>query len=454
MTRFMTENRTRLLSLLLLAAGVFIVYARTLGHDFLINWDDETYVLRNEAVRGLTLPHLRAAFSAFFVGNYAPLHIVSYMLDYELWGLNPAGFIGTNLCLHALNGILLYVLAEKLGAERPVAFGAAFVFLFHPVQVESVAWVAERKNLLAMCFFLVSFLGYVRYREGGSRGWYAASLGAFVLALVSKAVVVVLPLVALLYDHCYVSRHRRTGITDTVPYFALSLALGVMALISHSPAMNEGAGGIRPYPGGSITATIFTMLPVLAAYLGDCFYPVGLSPYYLVRIRTAPDLAVALSALLAVVLVAAGIGLARKDRRLLFWYTLFFVGLLPYAQLVPLITLKSDRALYFPMLGFATLSAWGAVALVRRLPSWRTPLVAGVLAVMCALPVLTWRQSLIWRDAITLWTYAVQRDPENQVGWQMLALAYTRQKNADAAREALSRLLELRRKNGPARGWE
>ena len=96
----------------------------------------------------------------------------------------------------------------------------------------------------------------------------------------------------------------------------------------------------------------------------------------------------------------------------------------------------------------------GAVALVQRLPSWRTPLVAGVLAVMCALPVLTWRQSLIWRDAITLWTYAVQRDPENQVGWQMLALAYTRQKNADAAREALSRLLELRRKNGPARGWE
>jgi protein O-mannosyl-transferase len=443
-----------MLPLLLLAVGVFAVYSHTFGHEFLINWDDETYILRNEAIRGLSLPHLRTAFSAFFVGNYAPVQIISYMLDYELWGLHAAGFLGTNLFLHALNGILFYILVEKLCTERLVAFGAAFIFLFHPVQVESVAWVSERKNLLAMTFFLASLLWYCRYREQGGKGFYSASFGAFILALLSKAVVVVLPLVAMLYDYCYASGKKRAGITDKIPYFVASLALGILALVSHSAAVNEGSAGIRPYPGGSIVATVCTMLPVLAEYLGDCFYPVGLNPYYLTRIRTAPDLTVALSALLALLLVAGGIYLARRNRHLLFWYGLFFAGLLPYAQIVPLITLKVDRALYFPMLGFATLASWGAVALVRRWYAWRTPLLAAITVIICTLPVLTWRQSLIWRDAVTLWTYAVHQDPENQVGWEMLALAHTRQRNGDAAREALGHLLELRRRNGPARGWE
>ncbi|HEY6838921.1 MAG TPA: hypothetical protein VI389_09280, partial [Geobacteraceae bacterium] len=138
-------------TLLVIAVAVF---GRTLGHDFLTNWDDHTYVTHNETIRGITSGHLKAAFTSLYVGNYAPVQIISYMLDYTLWGLRPAGFHGTNLILHALNGLLVYLFVFRISGRRAWAFPAAVLFLVHPAQVESVAWISQRKNLLAMLFFL------------------------------------------------------------------------------------------------------------------------------------------------------------------------------------------------------------------------------------------------------------------------------------------------------------
>src|SRR6266702_2626618 len=161
--------KPHIIPLLALLAATFAVYWQTLGHEFLLTWDDQKYVTANEAVRGFTLAHLQTAFTTFYIGNYAPLQIISYMADYTLWGLRATGFIFTNILLHALNGLLYYFLVFRLGGRRLWAFLASFIFLLHPVQVESVAWIAQRKNVLAMLFFLISFLLYTAYRRPETR---------------------------------------------------------------------------------------------------------------------------------------------------------------------------------------------------------------------------------------------------------------------------------------------
>ncbi|HEX9023178.1 MAG TPA: hypothetical protein VF799_04980, partial [Geobacteraceae bacterium] len=162
----MKNEKIRLyLHLLLLAVASFALYWQALGHDFLINWDDRQYVLDNPVIRGVTLQHLKAAFTSFYIGNYAPLHLISYMIDYDLWGMRPAGFIFTNILFHTLNGILFYMLLRRIAGERVWTLPAALFFLLHPLQVESVVWVAQRKNLLAMFFFLAAVHLYISYKE-------------------------------------------------------------------------------------------------------------------------------------------------------------------------------------------------------------------------------------------------------------------------------------------------
>ncbi len=444
---------TRYLPILLLVAGVFAVYGATFGHDFLINWDDEGYVLKNGAVRGFSLPHLRAAFTSYFVGNYAPVQIISYMLDYELWGMNPAGFIATNLLLHSLNGVMLYGLTLKLCEERLIAWGAAFVFLFHPVQVESVAWISQRKTLLAMVFFLAALRLYLEYRERRSVAAYWWSLAAFTLALLSKAVVVIFPLVALLVDLCFAGTSGRPRLRDKLPYLGASLVVGCLALVSHAPVLNRPSG-IRAYPGGTLLTTAYTMAPVLSSYLRDCFLPLDLSPYYMTPIKASPDGEVLLSAVLVLLLCLLGLLLSRRSRTLFFWYALFFAGLLPVSQVVPLITLKNDRYLYFPMLGFAPFVAMVLGALLRKRGGWRWVAGLSILVALVSLPLRAYRQSLVWKDSLTLWSYALRKDPRNQVALQMLALYHTRHGNVAQAFDAVNELNRLKARYGPVRGWE
>src|SRR6266702_3945087 len=248
--------KPHIIPLLALLAATFAVYLQTLGHEFLLTWDDQKYVTQNEAVRGFTPAHLRTAFTTFYIGNYAPLQIVSYMADYTLWGLRASGFIFSNILLHALNGLLYYLLLFRLGGRRLWAFLAAFIFLLHPVQVESAAWIAQRKNVLAMVFFLISFLLYTAYRQPRSedRGprsgklYYTGSVAAFLCALLTKSVAVVLPPILLLYDYCLLPKERRRGwLADKTPYV---LAEGVVAFLAWTSQQAGLGGGRRGYFGG------------------------------------------------------------------------------------------------------------------------------------------------------------------------------------------------------------
>jgi tetratricopeptide (TPR) repeat protein len=428
-----------------LFAAAFFVYASALGHDFLLNLDDGNYVVGNEAVRGFTLDHLKDAFTRFYVGNYAPLHILSYMTDYTLWGLRPAGFLFTNVLLHALNGLLFYFILERLSRRKLWGFVAAFIFLFHPVQVESVAWISQRKNLLSMIFFLAAFHCYLSYRTKGpvqGKPFYVASVATFILSLLSKSAAVILPLVLLLFDLCYVKKEdRNRWLEDKIPYGIAAIAVAVVAIISQSPA--SGGGRVSFY-GGTPLYTALTMPTVLVRYLALLFWPAHLSVLYLPPLKTGVDLAVLLSVLLLVLLAVLGWILYSRNKELFFWFGLFFIGFLPVSQIIPLVTLMNDRYLYFPMLGAAAFLSAIALSVTERLVGYRRALAAGALSLLLLfLPWRSWERLKVWRNDVTLWTDTVAKKPDSEDAWYNLGKSYYDAGQKDNALAAYYRALSI-----------
>jgi len=439
------EIRPHVLSAVVLVVAVFAVYAKALGHDFLLNLDDGNYVVGNDAVRGFTLDHLREAFTRFYVGNYAPLHIVSYMADYTLWGLRPAGFLFTNVLLHALNGMLFYLFLERLSGRKLWGFLAAFIFLFHPVQVESVAWISQRKNLLAMFFFLAAFHSYLSYRNKGTgqgRLFYVISVATFVLSLLSKSVAVILPVVLLLFDLCYVKKDERgRWLADKIPYGIAAAAIAVIAVISQSPALG---GGRVSYYGGTPIYTALTMPTVFVRYLALLLWPARLSALYLPPLKTGIDLAVLLSASVLVLLAVLGWGLYRRKKELFFWFGLFFIGFLPVSQIVPLVTLMNDRYMYFPMLGAAACLSAMALSVIDGLTGYRRAVAAGALSLLLvSLPWRSWERLAVWRNDVTLWTDTVAKEPDSEDAWYNLGKSYSDAGQKDSALAAYSRALSI-----------
>ncbi|HEY6873054.1 MAG TPA: tetratricopeptide repeat protein [Geobacteraceae bacterium] len=451
--------KPHIVPLLVLLAATGAVYGQSLGHEFLITWDDQKYVTGNEAVRGFTAAHLKTAFSTFYIGNYAPLQIVSYMADYTVWGMRAAGFILTNIILHALGGLLYYLLLFRLTGRRPWAFLASFIFLLHPVQVESAVWISQRKNLLAMVFFLASFLLYTAYRRPGnynaksapqnselktqnSKLLYAGSVAAFLCALLAKSVAVILPPVLLLYDWCLVPKERREGWrADKVPYVLAAAAVAALAWESQT---QELGGGRRGFHGGSPLATFCTMLPVFVRYVGMLLWPANLSAIYTPPVKGGVDAEVALAALLLAVMGAGMVLLCRRRKDLFFWGALFWVGLVPVAQIVPLVTLMNDRYLYFPLLGGAALVAGGMAELVDRAPLPSRRWLGGAFFLpLLILPVLSFQRAAVWRDSLTLWTDTIAKAPDSPLTNFSLASVYQMNGRLDDAIPLYRRALEL-----------
>jgi hypothetical protein len=405
------------LPLLALSISSIAIYGTAIGHQFLINWDDLQYVVENPAIKGLTFEHVRWAFTNYYVGNYAPLHLVSYMIDYEIWGLRPSGFIFTNILLHTLNGLLFYLLLRRGSGEKAWVFLASLIFLLHPVQVESVVWVSQRKNVLAMFFLLVSFHCYASYRQTDARHggrFYALSLAAFTLAVLSKSVAIVLPLALILYDGCGPEKWGIKGaLRDKIPFVLIAVAFGIAAIQSQS-AQFEG-GGRTSYNGGSPHATFLTMLPVMVHYLRLVIWPAHLSAFYDLPIKTGVDAEVAVSAFLLLLLAVVGVVLYRRRRDLFFWFALFFVGLIPVSQIIPIVTLMNDRYLYFPMLGASAILGFALmrdVAWAEIRASRKQMLTAGFSLLVIGACVGTTVQRIgVWQNSYTLWDDTVKKSP-------------------------------------------
>ncbi len=436
-----------------LAAITLVVFGRTLGHDF-IDYDDPVYVRDNPPVaHGLTLDGMRWAFTHVHSSNWHPLTWISHMVDCQLYGLNPAGHHLTNVLLHAATAILLFLLLRRLtGFLWRSAFVAA-VFAIHPLRVESVAWVAERKDVLSGLFFVLTLLAYARYAQrrsnahraapgsapaADSRGMrrdYAVALGFFALALMSKPMVVTLPLVLLLLDYWPLRRFSAAGggdrlgqlVLEKMPFAALSAAACIVTLAAqHAARLSLDRVSLPLRVGNAVMS--------YATYIGQMFWPSRLAVLYAFLAKNVRPAEVALSLGLLGGISAAAWILRRQRPYLTAGWLWYLIMLVPVSGIVWVGTqAHADRYTYLPQIGLYIMLTWTAAEFVARWPERRRLVAGGAVVVLGALMVKARTQTGYWRDSETLWTHTLACTAENVIGHDHLGNAFIRKGELDEA---------------------
>ncbi|HVP62396.1 MAG TPA: tetratricopeptide repeat protein [Myxococcaceae bacterium] len=444
--------------LAVLAVAIALAMGHALGHPFLRGNDELETVLENPVVQGPLASAFGGAFRTITVGAWAPLHLLSHALDRAVFGTWAGGSVLVNLLLHLLNATLVAALARRIGAPTLAVWAAGLLFAVHPVQVESVVSITQRKTVLSTAFLLLALHAWVSHARAqetaGRRRFYGLALLAGIAALMTKPVAVVLPLQLALVD-LPLGRARASwrSLLEKLPFIVAAAALAVVtalgkvevsittAVTGHSRSV--GFAGLAWYGGGPVD-TFLTMLTVVPRYLRLLFWPVNLSIIYTPPVRTGLDAEVAGSLLLVLALGALLMVAARKRPRLACWAGLFVAGLLPVSQILPQATLMNDRYLYVPLLGGAPLVGEGLALLATRITGGRRALVVALAAGMAmALIFLTRERVTLWASDLALWTDAARKAPDARLAWYNLGHFRESAGDEKGAAEAFVRAAEL-----------
>jgi len=414
-------------------AVTFLTFLPVLDAGFL-SWDDDVNLLENPRYRGLGWSQLRWMWTTMLLGHYIPLTWMSFGLNYVQGGMNPWGYHLGNLLLHSANAGVFYLVARRLlaaafggGRDEPgiaLSVGAAFaalVFGVHPLRVESVAWVTERRDVLCGLFYLLATLAYLRGAASGGaihRRWWALSLGSFVLALLSKAAAMPLPAALLLLDIYPLGRVKAVGwrrlLLEKVPYLLIAGGAALLAVVAQSRA--RALTGYQQYGlGARVAMTVYN----LVFYPWKLLWSADLSPLYELP-RTVDPLAWRFL-VPAIAFTAVTLALVAARRRcpwaLAAWvYSALLVLPVTGAVAHAGAQLVSDRYSYLSGLGFAVLAGGVLAWLLRERGRMKASVVgAGVLVavlVIAGWAAGAWRQSQIWHDSEALWRRAQELDPD------------------------------------------
>src|SRR5213593_4147495 len=455
------QRWVRWLAPLLVALFTLTAFLPTLQNQF-VAWDDDKNFLDNPRYRGLGWAHLRWMFTAFHQGHYIPLTWVTFGMDHRLWGMKPVGYHLTNLLLHAANAVVFFFVVRRIltralrspserGHALAVSAGfAALVFAIHPLRVESVAWVTERRDVLSGLFYLSAILVYLRACERGARGrgWYWLSVAVFGCALLSKSMVVNLPVVLLILD---VYPLRRLGgfvgwwseparriYVEKIPFVLLAAAASAVAVMAQ---LSKSA--MIPVAHLSALGRLAVSAYGLSFYLWKMVVPLNLSPLYMRPPTVDPEAPpFILSYGLVLAITAIVLALRRRMPGLPAAWAAYVVVLLPVLgifQSGPQIA--ADRYTYLAGLGWAILAGAGLLA------CWHATrfLIPGcAVCLLVGLGVLTWNQAQIWHDSEKLWSHAAAIDPGSPVGQYSLGLALVRQGKLTEAIEHYTTALRIK----------
>ncbi len=412
---------------------------QVLNLDF-THWDDDLYVLQNPFIRSLSIRNIAAFFSNTFLGNYAPLHLCTYALDFQIWGLDPKGYHLTNLVFHLFNTVGTFYLVSIITRNKNAAWLTAMLFAIHPVNVETVAWISQRKTLIAQAFFILSFIQYLRFATGHSSRNYYWSLFFFFCSLLSKVSTITLPLLLVLYDVCFQKKQSKASFADIIPFFSLSFIFGLISLYAQFIAY----GGELRFHGGSLLSNLCTMIVALRKYVSLIFFPFNLSAYYYFSYQSlfAPPVIFSIAWILIILVLLL---IFRKDKTILFWAGWFFITLLPNMQIVPLDAVMGDRYMYLPAVGIFCLMA---MALQKFFGKYNFTTVIGktvlasVFAVCGMLLFLSYNRVGIWKNDLTLWSETIKSSP-SPVAYNNLAVYWGREGGFNRSQEFFEKALKI-----------
>jgi tetratricopeptide (TPR) repeat protein len=493
MLQDLSPSQKKLIVCLLLFLVTLAVFWQVKNSDF-VNLDDEQYVTQNPHVRGgLTADGLVWAFTTTHASNWHPLTWISHMLDCQLFGLDPAGHHLVNLLFHVANTLLLFLVLNRMTQALWQCAAVAFLFALHPLHVESVAWVAERKDVLSTFFLLLTLWAYFVYTRSPGIVRMIPVVAFFALGLLSKPMLVTLPFVLLLLDYWPLGRFmspekpvphplptpgiespgkkkkqkkKEAGerppvaperkepsaaavvpwalVTEKIPLFALTILSSIMTFYAQ-----QKGGAMSPLDDISLLKRLGNALVSYASYIAKTVFPQGLAVFY-----PYPAGIVAWQVLGSAALIGAVTFFAVRYRKR---FPYAFVGWLWYiGTMVPVIGIvqvgmqaMADRYTYVPQIGLFIAVAWGAGDLASLQPHGRKILAALAGVVFTGLTVITWNQISHWRDSITLFEHALRVTEQNSVAHLNLGVALNR---AGKGREAAEHYREALRINPNSSG--
>lgn len=436
---------------LALAALTVATYAHVSGFE-LLNCDDDRYVTNNPHIKtGINARSIRWAFTEPYDANWMPLVWISYMLDHQTGGAephllydqpseHPAPYHRTNLIIHVLNTLLLFGLLNAMtGSRWPSALVAA-LFAVHPLHVQSVAWVAERKDVLSTFFMLLTILAYWRYCSKPGVARYAAVALAYALALMSKSMAVTMPALLLLLDYWPLERWRRvrtrTLLLEKLPLFLMAAVVGTITILQQH---NAGAvGTLTAYP---LAVRLGNALVSCTGYLQKMLYPASLAFYYPHPGTSLAVWQIAGSALLFALIWAWCVRAAGKRPYLLVGWLWYLVTLLPVIGLVQVGDQgMADRYTYVPLIGIFLAMAWGLWELVSRVSKAQVRTARRLAALFAcaavlALAVRAWFEVRYWRNDVTIFSRAIEVSPRAIMPRYNLATALTMEGDLEGAVE-------------------
>lgn len=416
-------------TILLAAIGV---YAGSLGHSF--TYDDFHYIVDSEYIKGW-----RAFFSIFGSGYLSlspenldmtrPFMPFSMTADYTLWGLNPAGYRLTNIILHALNSVLIYVLASHISRGR-VPLTASLLFALHPVHTEAVVGITFREDLLVTFFFLFSLICYIRFANGARGVFYILSLLLFFIALLSKEMAVTLPLILLAYDYFFGSRGKRKW-HSYLPYLGLiPLYLWLLYIVYSNPPTPPAYHG-----------NILDISTVLAGYFKLLVFPFNLSvDYDLASSSNSWTFIFLIISIFASVLYI----LKSEDKTGSFSIAFFFITLVPVLNIVPTFRLIADRFLYLPSAGFCIFIAVIFYRIIPEKASWRGLYFFGAAAILLFYAATAMDRGLVWQNDLTLWSDVLKKSPQSVRAYTAIGAYYLKEGKDDEALPMLQKAIQLR----------
>ncbi len=448
MQKSLLDNKTFVrLSAIFVAVITFVTYLPALKNGF-VNWDDDLYVYENINIGSIDPDFLKWSFTSQVASLWHPLTLISLSLDHAVWGLSPWGYHFTNILLHAFNTCLvLIIVVELLGYSAPhkekyrrgniiTGIFTALLFGIHPLHVESVAWVSERKDVLSAFFYLSSILVYINYTysiNSKKSILYIACILLFILALMSKPMAISLPIVLLILDFYPIQRLKmdfkfnvRSVLLEKLPFLALSTITAIITLWAHSIG-----GGLHTLEELPFIIRVFTAIRSYIFYLFKMLLPFNLSPLYPFPAQINLFSFEYASSFLVFLAIIFFIWFLKQRKRLYLSLWLYYiVTLLPVIGIIQVGSqMAADRYTYLPSLGPFILVGLGIGEIFERLKKTSRILIVLVLIMFLGIMIhKTIKQIFVWRDSVSLWTHVIKLFPNgSDSAHYNLGLAYATQ---------------------------
>jgi len=416
-----------------------LLYIRALFNG-LASWDDNEYILFNQMLRNFTLDGIWEIFSTFHIsGNYHPFTLMTYLIEFQFVGIHPFLYHLVNILFHLLNTWLVYKLAEKLSGKELTGVLVALLFAVHPMHVESVAWISERKDLLYTLFYLLSLIVYMNYLEKGYRlKFYFGALGLFVCSLMSKSAAVTLPVLLIAVDLYMGRKVTLKSLGEKVPFLLLSLFFGILAMISQEKVVNSLP---QTY---TLVERFFFLTYSVAFYIVKLVAPVNLSAMHYYPNTLAEAMSWEYYASLPF-LILIGLFLLKKTafrKEILFGLAFFLISISIMIQIIPFgFAHVAERYTYVSYIGLFYIAAQ-AVSLTRKhqtrkLALWIFLLFAVVFSGM------TFQRIGVWKDGITLFTDVIEKNPKVYHGYMIRGIIRSGTEDLEGAWQDFDRSVEL-----------